>query len=159
MTEQLMVIGRTVWGPKVPTMKGTEASLSYVHCPVFLVTCIFFSKCHYFSYYMAGYILDRLRCICHFWYWLTNTSQDMTIHTLLHLLCKHRGPWSPKAVGFLISTCVRIPWWLGISIWIPTLHVKERSYSCGWDTEIWRILCQSITLLKTEISNLKRNNC
>ena len=27
---QLMVIGRTVWGPKVPNLKGTEASLSYV---------------------------------------------------------------------------------------------------------------------------------
>ena len=30
MTGQLMAIGRTVWGPKVPTLKGTEASLSYV---------------------------------------------------------------------------------------------------------------------------------
>ena len=27
---QLMVIGRTVWGPKMPTLKGTEVSLSYV---------------------------------------------------------------------------------------------------------------------------------
>ena len=32
MMGQLMVTGRTVWGPKVPTLKGTEASLSYVHC-------------------------------------------------------------------------------------------------------------------------------
>ena len=29
---QRMVMGRTVWGPKVPTLKGTEASLSYVQC-------------------------------------------------------------------------------------------------------------------------------
>ena len=29
---QLMAVGRTVWGPKVPTLKGTEASLSYVQC-------------------------------------------------------------------------------------------------------------------------------
>ena len=29
-TGQLMVIGRTVWGPRVPTLKGTEASLSCV---------------------------------------------------------------------------------------------------------------------------------
>ena len=34
---QLMAIGRTVWGPKVPTLKGTEASLSYVHCFLYLV--------------------------------------------------------------------------------------------------------------------------
>ena len=47
---QLMAIGRTMWGPKVPTLKGTEASLSYVQC--------FFNKCLCFSYYMAGYFLD-----------------------------------------------------------------------------------------------------
>ena len=29
---QLMAIGRTVWGPKVPTLKGTEASPCYVQC-------------------------------------------------------------------------------------------------------------------------------
>ena len=34
---QLMVIGRTVWGPKVPTLKGTEASLFYVLCFLYLV--------------------------------------------------------------------------------------------------------------------------
>ena len=30
-----------------------------VPCTVFLVSCIFSSKCLYFSYYMAGYLLDR----------------------------------------------------------------------------------------------------
>ena len=29
MTGQLIAIGRMVWGPKVPTLKGTEVSLSY----------------------------------------------------------------------------------------------------------------------------------
>ena len=38
MTGQLMAIGRTVWGPKVPTLKGTEASLSYVQCFSHLVS-------------------------------------------------------------------------------------------------------------------------
>ena len=37
-TGQLMVIGRTVWGPKVPTLKETEASLSYVQCFLYLVS-------------------------------------------------------------------------------------------------------------------------
>ena len=32
MTGQLMVTGRTVGGPKVPALKGTEASLSCVQC-------------------------------------------------------------------------------------------------------------------------------
>ena len=38
MTMQLMAIGRTVWGPKVPTLKGTEASLSNVRCFLYLVS-------------------------------------------------------------------------------------------------------------------------
>ena len=35
---QLMAIGRTVWGSKVPTVKGTEASLSYVQCFLYNVS-------------------------------------------------------------------------------------------------------------------------
>ena len=34
-TGQLMVIGRIVWGPKVPTLKGH-------HCPMYNVFCIFY---------------------------------------------------------------------------------------------------------------------
>ena len=37
MTGQLIVIGRIVWGPKVPTLKGTEVSLSYVQCFLYLL--------------------------------------------------------------------------------------------------------------------------
>ena len=69
--EELMVIGRTVWGPKVPALKGTEVSLPYIqyflyvgtsHVQYFLYvgrSCIFFNKCLYFSYYITGYLLDR----------------------------------------------------------------------------------------------------
>ena len=32
MMRQLMAIGRTVWDSNVPSLKGTEASLSYVQC-------------------------------------------------------------------------------------------------------------------------------
>ena len=43
---QLMVIGRTVWGPKEPP-KETEASLSYVQCFLYLVSSsINVSICH-----------------------------------------------------------------------------------------------------------------
>ena len=35
---QLMAIGRTVCDPKVPTLKGTEASLSYAQCFLYLVS-------------------------------------------------------------------------------------------------------------------------
>ena len=37
-TGQLMTIGRTVWGPKVPTLNGTEAALSYVQCFLYLLS-------------------------------------------------------------------------------------------------------------------------
>ena len=37
-TEQLITTGRTVWGPKVPTLKGTEASLSFVLWFLYLVS-------------------------------------------------------------------------------------------------------------------------
>ena len=29
------------------------------HCPLYSVSCIFFKKCLYFSYYKAGSLLDR----------------------------------------------------------------------------------------------------
>ena len=38
MTGQLVVIGRTVWGPKVPILKGTEESLSCVQHFLYLVS-------------------------------------------------------------------------------------------------------------------------
>ena len=37
-TGELMAIGRTVWGPKVPSLKRTEVSFSYVQCFLYLVS-------------------------------------------------------------------------------------------------------------------------
>ena len=34
-----------------------------VPCTMFLISCIFFKKCLYFSYYMARYLLDRPRIL------------------------------------------------------------------------------------------------
>ena len=38
MTGQLMAIGRTVWGPEVSTLKGSETSLSCIQCFLYLVS-------------------------------------------------------------------------------------------------------------------------
>ena len=38
MMGQLMAIGRTVWYPKVPTLKGTKAWVAYVQCLLYLVS-------------------------------------------------------------------------------------------------------------------------
>ena len=56
-TGQLMAIGRTAWGSKVPTLKGTEASLSYVQCFLYLVSSSINVS---FSQYLAGHLLNRL---------------------------------------------------------------------------------------------------
>ena len=39
-TEQMTAIRRTVWGPKVPNLKETEASLPYVQCFLHLVSSL-----------------------------------------------------------------------------------------------------------------------
>ena len=57
MMGQLLVIGRTVWSPKVPTLKGTEVSWSYVQYFLYLVSSSI--NVSIFSYYMAVYLLDR----------------------------------------------------------------------------------------------------
>ena len=53
---QLIAIGKTVWGPRVPILKGTEVSLSYVQCFLYLISSSIKYVC--FPYYMAGYLLD-----------------------------------------------------------------------------------------------------
>ena len=54
---QLMSTGRTVWGPKVPAWKRIEAFI--VLRTMFLISCIFFNNCLYFSHYIAGYLPYR----------------------------------------------------------------------------------------------------
>ena len=66
-TGQPMAIGRTVWGLKVPSLKGTEVSLSYVQCFLYLVSSSV-NVC--FSYYMAAYLLDRT-----FSLWIPTTTR------------------------------------------------------------------------------------
>ena len=53
---QLMVFGRTLWGHKVPTLKGTEASLSYVQC--FL--CLVSPSINVLIFIVHGWILSHM---------------------------------------------------------------------------------------------------
>ena len=63
MTGQLMAIGRTMWGPKVPTLKVTEASLSYVQCFLYFVSSsINFSIFH--STWMDTFWTGLVFCCC-----------------------------------------------------------------------------------------------
>ena len=54
MMGQLMVIGRTVWGPKVPALKGMKVSLSHVQCFLYLVS----SSINVSIFYIACWILS-----------------------------------------------------------------------------------------------------
>ena len=54
---QLIVFGRTVWGRSQGAyFEGTEVSLSYIQCFLYHISS---SVNVYFSYYIAGYLLDR----------------------------------------------------------------------------------------------------
>ena len=69
---QLMVIGRTVWGPKVPTLKGTEESLSYVPCFFYLVSS---------SINVSNFYLTWLRT---FWTDLIHQGTDRRTSVILY---------------------------------------------------------------------------
>ena len=58
MMRQMVALGRTVWGLKVPTLMGMEASLFCVQCFLYLASSPI-NKCLHFSQCMAGYFLDR----------------------------------------------------------------------------------------------------
>ena len=75
MMGQLMVIGRTVWGSKVSALKGTEASLSYVQCFLYIVSSPINVS---FSYYVAGYLLDRC-CMAAKMFW-----SDISLEVISH---------------------------------------------------------------------------
>ena len=65
---QLMAIGRTVWGPKAPTLKGTEASLSYVQCFSYLVSSsLSVSICHINGWILSGKLFISLKNPDFYW--------------------------------------------------------------------------------------------
>ena len=57
MAGQLTVTGGTVVRSQGAYFEGDWGII--VLCTMFPVSCIFSNKCLYFSYYMAGYLLDR----------------------------------------------------------------------------------------------------
>ena len=90
MMEQLIEIGRTVWVPKVPTLKGTDVSLSYVKCFLYLMSSSINVS---FSCYMAGYFLDRPR-ICQDVHSLYANTMPFSIKGLtIHRFLFPQGSW------------------------------------------------------------------
>ena len=103
---QLMAIGRTMRSQGA-YFKGDRSII--VLCTVFFVSCIFLNKCPYFSYCMAGYLLDRpciyqILFIHHlmieiwvvFTFWLCNSASVN--------ICTHVFVWIPV----LIPNCFNI---------------------------------------------------
>ena len=76
-TGQLMAIERTVWGTEAATLKGTEVSLSYVQCFLYLVSSSVNVSNFHISW-LAGYFLD-ISHICDF---VTNINHSYSHITL-----------------------------------------------------------------------------
>ena len=94
MMGQLLVIGRTVWSPKVPTLKGTEVSWSYVQYFLYLVSSSI--NASIFSYYMARYLLE----IPHM---LTNTCNMNSNYILITEVCSYFF-----IIAWSLNTCQEI---------------------------------------------------
>ena len=77
MMGKLMVIESTVWGPKVPRMKGTELSLSYVQCLWYFVLSLF----EYFIYLFLERGEGREK------------EREININLWLPLMCPQLGTW------------------------------------------------------------------
>ena len=76
MTGQMMVIGKSPWD--CVRSQGTyfERDWSIIFlCTVYLVSCTFFNKCLYFSYFVTEYFLDRpFRQSSGFWLKISSES-------------------------------------------------------------------------------------
>ena len=89
-TGQLMAIGRTVWGPKVFTLKWTEASLSYIQCFLYLV----FSSIMSLFFTLYGWVFSGQTLY---------TCIDDTWSNMFNKWCLHKSNLETTALGFLNS--------------------------------------------------------
>ena len=62
---QLMVIGRTVWGAMVPTLKRTETLFSYIYCFLYLVFSSIYVSIFQFTW-LDTFQTDLIFCYCLF---------------------------------------------------------------------------------------------
>ena len=113
ITGQLMAIGRTLWGPEVPTLKGTR-SLSYVQCFLYLVS----SSINVSIFYIT---------------WLDTFWRDLTYSVMVNFMglldWDTRSPdiWSNMILN--ISVRLFLP---EISFWIYRLKKADCPPQCGW---------------------------
>ena len=75
-----------------------------LHCPVYNVSCIFFNKCLYFSYYIAGYFLGR-SCIYTYSVCTNYIIHIIHMHTHMYIFIKMSffGVWEEEFF--------QIPWY------------------------------------------------
>ena len=85
--EQWKDVGRTVWGPKVPSLKGTEASLSYVQCFLYLISSLinvyFLQKKNEWDITISN-SMDGIRGYCAKW----NKSVRERQYRMISLICR-----------------------------------------------------------------------
>ena len=143
MMGQLMVIGRTVWGPKVPTLKGTEASLSYVQCFLYLVSSsINISIFH--STWLDTFWTDLISCeMCAFvqlhsyisFYWCKKRIENGDCN-VMHLM----APQNTPEVFYYLSISITMFFCLFPDFWFKE-DIKALS-AVGFRVQhSWHFLC------------------
>ena len=85
-------------------LKGTEASLSYVHCFLYLVS----SSINYFSYFMAGYLLDRPGIQM---FQIVYTVNLLVLHVNISITLEEREPFTYYFNALLMLT-TDIQWYI-----------------------------------------------
>ena len=115
--------GRTVWGPKVPTLKGTEASLSCIQCFLYLVSSsinvsIFHS--------MAGYFLDKRINTCAHNYVANCTRCPRISQLQTHMLEEiEKRPLITWTIKILPKPCYHLQrfWHYSFAVWLEHSNV------------------------------------
>ena len=126
--------GRTVWGPKVPTLKGTETSLSYVQCFLYLISSSV-NVSVFFLYYMAGYLLDRPCIYAKFTSFVLLQDNQTWVSESLHIFT------------YLFDMCIQVNHYI-IKWWETTIPKK-------WTNKNYLFFSQCLNFLKSPVKNAK----
>ena len=96
MTGQLMVTRRTVWSPKVPTLKGTEVSLSCAQCFLYLGSSSINVSIFHITWLDTFWTILIFHYILIFFKWYSNFLDESypPPREILHVQCSTKtGRW------------------------------------------------------------------
>ena len=95
MTGQLIVI-RTVWGPKQPTVKGTECA-----CPMCYVSCILYLQLMSLFFTVHGWI-PHMCCI----FWIDRNNFNVTLYMCVYIYIEYVYVEYLQIIRIIISSAL-----------------------------------------------------